>query len=84
METSVSRRSVITMKNTTSDEHCKRCKISMDRVVTTIEKYGNTTAATIPIALAEAVRAGRIIKGDIIIFASFGSGFTWASTIMRW
>ena len=49
-----------------------------------IQKYGNTTAGTIPIALGEAVNAGKISKDDIIIFATFGSGFTWASAAIKW
>ena len=48
------------------------------------EKYGNTTAASVPIALCEALDEGRIKKGDIVVFAAFGSGFTWASAILKW
>ena len=47
-------------------------------------KYGNTTAASIPIALTEAVQQGKIKDGDLVVLAAFGSGFTWASTIIRW
>jgi len=54
------------------------------QIYSNIHKYGNTTAGTIPIALAEAWKEGKISKGDIIIFASFGSGFTWASAAIRW
>lgn len=55
-----------------------------DQVVNNIQKYGNTTAASIPIALCEAVEAGRVKKGDLVCLASFGSGFTWASALIRW
>lgn len=55
-----------------------------DKVFNNIQKYGNTTAATIPIALNEALAEGRIKKGDIVVFAAFGAGFTWASAIIKW
>ena len=55
-----------------------------NQVFSNIHKYGNTTAASIPIALSEAISEGKISKGDKIIFASFGSGLTWASSIMKW
>ena len=55
-----------------------------DQVFNNIQKYGNTTAATIPIALTEAVEQGRIKEGDLLVLAAFGSGFTWGSTIIRW
>ncbi|MDP4665907.1 MAG: ketoacyl-ACP synthase III [Flavobacteriaceae bacterium] len=55
-----------------------------DQVYNNIMRYGNTTAASIPIALSEAVQEGRVKKDDIIIMAAFGSGFTWASAIFRW
>lgn len=47
-------------------------------------KYGNTTAASVPIALTEAVQQGRIKEGDLVVLAAFGSGFTWGSAIIRW
>jgi 3-oxoacyl-[acyl-carrier-protein] synthase III len=55
-----------------------------ERVVNNIQHYGNTTAASIPIALSEAWQAGRIQPGDLICLAAFGSGFTWASALIRW
>lgn len=55
-----------------------------DQVYTNIEKYGNTTAASIPIALDEALGAGRLAHGDLLILTAFGSGFTWASAAIRW
>lgn len=55
-----------------------------DQVWNNIQKYGNTTAATIPIALGEAWEAGKIKEGDLICMAAFGSGFTWGSVLLRW
>ena len=62
----------------------KKLGLSNDQVYSNIQKYGNTTAATIPIALAEVVNEGKISEGDIVVFAAFGSGFTWASAVVRW
>lgn len=59
-------------------------KIPEDKVFNTIQKYGNTTAATIPIGMAEAVKAGKLKKGSLVASAVFGSGFTWASSVYRW
>ncbi len=58
--------------------------LSDDQVFNNIEKYGNTTAASIPIALCEAWEAGKIKKGDLVCLAAFGSGFTWGSALVRW
>jgi 3-oxoacyl-[acyl-carrier-protein] synthase-3 len=55
-----------------------------DQVFNNIHKYGNTTAASIPIALHEAVEAGLVNRGDLVMFAAFGSGFTWGSAAVRW
>ncbi|KXX72454.1 3-oxoacyl-ACP synthase III family protein [Flammeovirga sp. SJP92] len=55
-----------------------------EKVINTIQKYGNTTAASIPISLTTAFKQGRIKKGDLICLAAFGSGFTWASAIIKW
>lgn len=55
-----------------------------DRVVNNIQKYGNTTAASIPIALHEAVQAGRVRTGDLVLLAGFGAGLTWGATLVRW
>ncbi len=55
-----------------------------DQVYVNIEKYGNTTAASIPIALDEALCAGRLERGDVLVLTAFGSGFTWASAAVRW
>jgi 3-oxoacyl-[acyl-carrier-protein] synthase III len=58
--------------------------LSDDQVHNNIQKYGNTTAASIPIALSEAWESGKINKGDLVCLAAFGSGFTWASALLRW
>jgi 3-oxoacyl-[acyl-carrier-protein] synthase-3 len=55
-----------------------------DQVFNNIDKYGNTTAASIPIALCEAWQNGKVKKGDLVCLAAFGSGFTWASALMKW
>lgn len=55
-----------------------------DQVHNNIQKYGNTTAASVPIALCEAWEDGKINKGDLVCLAAFGSGFTWASALLRW
>lgn len=55
-----------------------------DQVFNNIQNYGNTTAASIPIALSEAYLQGRIQKGDLICMTAFGSGFTWGSVLMKW
>jgi 3-oxoacyl-[acyl-carrier-protein] synthase-3 len=62
----------------------KRLGLSDEQVHNNIQKYGNTTAASIPIALAEAVEMGKINKGDLVCLAAFGSGFTWAASLIRW
>jgi 3-oxoacyl-[acyl-carrier-protein] synthase-3 len=59
-------------------------KLSDDQVFNNIQKYGNTTAASIPIALTEAWEQGKIKSGDTVVLAAFGSGFTWASAIIKW
>jgi len=61
-----------------------RIGIPMDKVIVNIERYGNTSAASIPIALDEAVRTERIRDGDYILLEAFGGGFTWASALIRW
>ncbi len=55
-----------------------------DQVFANIQKYGNTTAASIPIALDEALDAGRLQRGDLLVLTAFGSGFTWGSAAVRW
>ena len=55
-----------------------------EKVYNNIHKYGNTTAASIPICISEALDAGKINRGDIIVCAAFGSGFLWGSNIIKW
>ena len=62
----------------------RRMGIGMDKIYSNIHKYGNTTAASIPIAMSEAYAEGRFSEGDYVILAAFGSGFTWASAAIRW
>lgn len=62
----------------------KTLKLSDDKVFNNIMKYGNTTAASIPIALCEAWEQGKVKEGDLICLAAFGSGFTWGSALIRW
>lgn len=62
----------------------KRLGLSMDKVFLNIQKYGNTSAASVPIALDEAVAAGRIKDGEYLLLEAFGGGLTWASALIRW
>ena len=61
-----------------------KLKIAPGKIVKNIERYGNTSAASIPIALDECVRAGRIHDGDLILLTAFGSGLVWGSVLLRW
>lgn len=62
----------------------QKFKLADNQVFNNIQKYGNTTAASVPIALTEAWQQGQIKSGDLVVLAAFGSGFTWASAIIRW
>jgi 3-oxoacyl-[acyl-carrier-protein] synthase-3 len=62
----------------------QKLQLRDDQVFNNIQKYGNTTAASVPIALCEAWEAGLIKQGDLVCLAAFGSGFTWASALIRW
>jgi len=62
----------------------KKLSMSMDRVVVTVDKHGNTSAASIPLALDVAVRDGRIKRGEIILMEAFGGGFTWGSALIKY
>ena len=62
----------------------RRLKLTDDQVWNNIQRYGNTTAATIPIALCEAWEAGKVKDGDLVCIAAFGSGFTWGASLIRW
>ena len=62
----------------------KQLNMPDEKVFNNIMHYGNTTAASIPIALSEAWEQGKIKEGDLVCLAAFGSGFTWASALIRW
>ena len=62
----------------------KRLGITGERVFVNLDRYGNTSAASIPIALDEAVRAGRLKEGDILLLDAFGGGLTWGASLIRW
>lgn len=66
------------------EEVSRRLGLNEERVFLNIAEYGNTSAASIPIALDEAVRSGRIKRGDLLLMSSFGAGFTWGAILMRW
>jgi len=62
----------------------KRLNLPMDKVVVNIDKYGNTSSASIPLALDEAVRTGRVRQNDYILLEAFGGGLTWGSALIKW
>lgn len=62
----------------------KRLKMPADKVIINVDRYGNTSAASIPIALEEAVKTNKVKKGDIIVLVGFGAGLTWASCVIKW
>jgi len=61
-----------------------RLKIPSDRTVVNIDQYGNTSAASIPLAMSEAAESGRIGDGDLVLLSGFGAGMTWGSAVLRW
>ena len=66
------------------DAAAKRLELDPSRMMVNIDRFANTTAATIPTALHQAVQQGRLEKGDLVALAAFGAGFTWGATLMRW
>ena len=66
------------------DATARRMGIKKEQVMINIERYGNTTAASIPLALYEALDDGRLVDGNLVCLAAFGAGFTWASALIRW
>ncbi|MGH7889868.1 MAG: beta-ketoacyl-ACP synthase III [Thermodesulfobacteriota bacterium] len=62
----------------------RRLDIPPEKVFMNVDRYGNTSSASVPIALDEAVRSGKIHRGDIILFSAFGAGFTWGSAVVKW
>jgi 3-oxoacyl-[acyl-carrier-protein] synthase III len=63
---------------------CQRLGIPMERTLVNIERYGNTSSASIPLALFEAVEDGRVSDGDLVLCTGFGAGMTWASALLKW
>ena len=66
------------------DAAAKRLDLTSERVFVNVDKYGNTSAASVAIALCEAREQGRIKPGDIIVTVGFGAGLTWASAVLKW
>jgi len=66
------------------DAAAKKMDLDPDRVIINIDKYGNTTAATIPLAMSETYRDKKLKKGDWVVLAAFGAGYTWGSVLLRW
>jgi len=62
----------------------ERLGLPPEKFFVNLDRYGNTSAATVPLALDQAVRAGRIKPGDVVVLVAFGGGFTWAATVLRW
>ena len=62
----------------------RKLGIPMEKVVVTVDRHGNTSAASIPLALTEAVRDGRVKRGDLVLLEAMGGGFTWGSVLLRW
>lgn len=62
----------------------KRIGLPQEKVFSNLDKYGNTSSASVPIALDEASRSGRLKEGDIVLFSVFGAGFTWGAAVVRW
>jgi 3-oxoacyl-[acyl-carrier-protein] synthase-3 len=66
------------------DASAHKLGIAPEKVVLTVDRHGNTSAASIPLALAEAAHDGRIKRGDLVLLEAMGGGFTWASALVRW
>jgi 3-oxoacyl-[acyl-carrier-protein] synthase III len=62
----------------------KYANVPMDKVFVNVDRYGNMSSATIPVALDEAIEAGRLRQGDYVLMVAFGAGFTWASAVLQW
>jgi 3-oxoacyl-[acyl-carrier-protein] synthase III len=66
------------------DASARKLGIADEKVVVTVDRHGNTSAASVPLALAEAVGDGRIKKGDLVLLEAMGGGFTWGAVLLRW
>ena len=62
----------------------RRMDLPMDRFMVNLDRYGNTSSASIPIALHEALQTGRIKPGDVVVLAGFGAGLAWGAVVIRW
>jgi 3-oxoacyl-[acyl-carrier-protein] synthase-3 len=62
----------------------KRLDMPMERVIVTVDRHGNTSSGSVPLALDEAVRSGRVKRGQLVLLEAFGGGFTWGSALMRY
>ena len=65
------------------DATARKLKLSPDRVVVTVDRHANTSAASVPLALDQAVRDGRIVKGDLVVLEAMGGGFTWGAALLE-
>ena len=66
------------------DASARKLKIASDKVVMTVQQHGNTSAASIPLAISVAIEDGRLKKGDLVLLEAMGGGFTWGSVLVRW
>jgi 3-oxoacyl-[acyl-carrier-protein] synthase-3 len=66
------------------DAAAQRLEIPRERTIVNIERYGNTSAASIPLALAQAAEDGRLVDGDLVLLSGFGAGMAWATALVRW
>ncbi len=71
-------------KNVIIQATARKLKMNMDHVVVTVGEHGNTSAASVPLALDTAVRDGRIKRGETLLMEAFGGGFTWGSALVRY
>jgi 3-oxoacyl-[acyl-carrier-protein] synthase-3 len=62
----------------------RKLKLPLDKLIATVDEHGNTSAASIPLALNVAIKDGRIKKGDLVLLEAMGGGFTWGSALIRW
>jgi len=62
----------------------KKLEMSMDKVIVTIDRHGNTSAASIPLALDDGIQSGKIKSGQLLLMEAFGGGFTWGSALIRY
>jgi len=63
---------------------CDRLGIPTEKAVVVLDRYGNTSSASIPLAVHDARETGRLANGDLVLFTGFGAGMTWASSVVRW